>query len=141
MADVHFTFNAPDRLLAACHLADASYRAGERLAVYCRDKRRLHAFNRLLWEYARTAFVPHLPAADPLSAQTPVVLTDAAPGDGFAAVLNLDDDCVPPTPGVARILEVVSTDAGERTQARDRWRAYQAAGHALQRHDLSQAHA
>lgn len=141
MADVHFTFNAPDRLLAACHLAERSYRAGERLAVYCRDKRRLNAFNRLLWEYERTAFVPHLPAADPLAAQTPIVLMDSAPGPGFATVLNLDDACVPTGADIARILEVVSVDGDDRAGARERWRAYQAAGHALVRNDLSQASA
>lgn len=137
MADVHFSFNAPDRLLTACHLAASRHAAGERLAVYCRDKRRLHTWNRLLWEYERGAFVPHLPAADPLAAHTPVVLYDSAPPTEYRVVLNLDDDCVPGAPAYATILEVVGPGEAERERARLRWRAYQQDGLTIHRHDVA----
>nr|WP_170235420.1 DNA polymerase III subunit chi [Verticiella sediminum] len=136
---MHFSFNAPDRLLTACHLAAAHYREGGRLAVYCSDKRRLHAYNRLLWEYERGAFVPHLPAADPLAERTPIVLYDSPPPAEARIVLNLDDACVPEAQAYERILEVVGGGDAERERARRRWRDYQQAGHTIHRQDIANA--
>ena len=143
MTRIDFAFGAADRLRAACQAARKRYQAGQRLVVYCADGARLAAFDRMLWAFDDTSFVPHVLASDPLAADTPVVLTAAAPqaaapgGDGEAWLLNLDDDCPPGYDGFARVLEIVSGDPAERQAARQRWRAYQAAGHEPHSHDLA----
>jgi len=142
---VDFAFGARDRLRTACQIARKRYMEGSRLVVYCSDSARLTAFDRLLWSFDDTSFIPHVLADDPLVADTPVVLTAGSPQAAREAMgpqaepwlLNLDDACPPDCEAFARIMEVVSDDPLERQLARQRWRAYQAQGRRLQAHDLS----
>lgn len=137
MARIDFAFGAPDRLRTACQVARKQYAAGQRLVVYCSDGARLTAFDRMLWAFDDTSFVPHVLANDALAAQTPVVLTAGDPaavalpqGEGQAPpwLMNLDDACPPNYQSYARVLEIVSAEGDDRQAARVRWRAYQAQG-------------
>ncbi len=134
MTRIDFAFGAADRLRAACQAARKRYQAGQRLVVYCADGARLAAFDRMLWAFDDISFVPHVLATDPLAADTPVILTAAAPQAAAAGdepwLLNLDDDCPPGYDGFARVLEIVSDEPADRQAARQRWRVNQAAGHA-----------
>ncbi len=142
MTRIDFAFGAPDRLRAACQTARKRYLAGQRLIVYCADGSRLSAFDRMLWAFDDTAFVPHVLARDALAADTPVVLTATDPRQAAALapnawLLNLDNACPPHYDGFTRVLEIVSDDAADKAAARARWRDYVAAGHTPQSHDLS----
>jgi len=143
---IDFAFGAPDRLRSACQTARKRHLAGQRLVVYCRDGSRLSAFDRMLWAFDDISFVPHVLATDPLAPDTPVLLTAADPSLALPAdqaaeawLMNLDDDCPPSYDGYARLLEFVSGDAADRQAARQRWRVYQAAGHDLHGHNLTQS--
>jgi len=146
MRQVDFAFGCRDRLHTACVIARKRCRAGQRLVVYCADGTRLAGFDRLLWAFDDTSFVPHVYVDSPLVAATPVILTDASPerarqamGQGSPpALLNLDDDCPPESDAFAHIMEVVSDAPEDRQAARQRWRAYQLAGWELKAHDLAQ---
>ena len=147
MTRIDFAFGAPDRLRMACQVVRKRFLAGQRLVVYCKDGTRLAAFDRMLWAFDDTAFVPHVLANDPLASETPVVLTAGDPRQAAQAagqddqpqpwLLNLDDDCPPGFDAFERLLEIVSDDPGDKQAARLRWRTYQTAGHAPQSHDLS----
>lgn len=137
MTNIHFSFNATEKLQIACLITAKHYAAGDALAVYCRDKARLAAFDRLLWDYQRSAFVPHVGADDLLAGSTPVVLYARPPAAGHAWVLNLDNECVPQADTFANIIEVVGIQRDERARGRERWRHYQAAGHAIVQYDLA----
>jgi len=137
MTSIHFSFNAPDRLLTACRIAARRHEAGDALAVYCRNLTRLKHFDRLLWDYERAAFVPHVDETDPLAERTGVVLYANPPPPTRPWVLNLDDDCIPAAAGFRHIIEVVSADASDRRQGRARWRQYQAAGFNIVQHDVA----
>lgn len=140
MSRIDFAFGASDRLRAACQVVRKRYQAGQRLVVYCGDGARLSAFDRLLWAFDDTAFVPHVLTTDPLAATTPVILTAAAPAplDGDETwLMNLDDGCPPGYDGFDRVLEIVSAEPADVQAARQRWRVYQAAGHTLHGHDLA----
>ncbi|MDH0521948.1 DNA polymerase III subunit chi [Achromobacter xylosoxidans] len=148
MTRIDFAFGAPDRLRMACQVVRKRYLAGQRLVVYCKEGSRLAAFDRMLWAFDDTSFVPHVLANDPLAAETPVVLTagdpwqaaQAAVADGQPQpwLLNLDDACPPGFDAFERLLEIVSDDPDDKQAASQRWRAYQGAGHTPQSHDLSQ---
>ncbi|WP_246892443.1 DNA polymerase III subunit chi [Achromobacter xylosoxidans] len=148
MTRIDFAFGAPDRLRMACQVVRKRYLAGQRLVVYCKEGSRLAAFDRMLWAFDDTSFVPHVLANDPLAAETPVVLTagdpwqaaQAAVADGQPQpwLLNLDDACPPGFDAFERLLEIVSDDPDDKPAARPRGRAYQGAGHTPQSHDLSQ---
>jgi DNA polymerase-3 subunit chi len=143
MTRIDFAFGATDRLRAACQVARKRYLAGQRLIVFCRDNTRLSAFDRLLWTFDDTSFVPHVWATDVLAANTPVVLTTESPSHLLpdhseeSWLMNLDDQCPPSFDGFTRLLEVVSTLPEDVQAARQRWREYQAAGHTLHGHDLA----
>ncbi len=144
MTRIDFAFGAPDRLRAACQTAQKRYLAGQRLVVYCTDVNRLSAFDRLLWAFDDSTFVPHVSARDPLAAETPILLTAADPGQALALapqawLLNLDDACPPNYDGYLRVLEVVSAQDADKAAARLRWRDYVAAGHSPHSHDLSRS--
>lgn len=143
---IDFAFGAPDRLRSACQTARKRHLAGQRLVVYCSDGGRLSAFDRMLWAFDDISFVPHVSATDPLAPDTPVLLTAGDPSLALPAnqaaeawLMNLDDDCPPGYDGYARLLEFVSGDAADRQAARQRWRIYQAAGHDLHGHNLTQS--
>lgn len=137
MSSIHFSFNAADRLQTACLISARHYQAGNSLGVYCADMQRLAAFDRLLWDYERAAFVPHVMQDDPLAAETPIVLYTTRPDARHGWVLNLDDDCVPEAGSFDNIIEVVARTESERAGGRARWRAYQAAGHTIVQHDAA----
>lgn len=151
MTRIDFAFGAPDRLRMACQVVRKRYLAGQHLVVYCTEGSRLAAFDRMLWAFDDTSFVPHVLANDPLAAETPIILTAGDPWQAAQAavagdqpqpwLLNLDDGCPPGFEAFERLLEIVSDDPDDKQAARQRWRVYQGAGHAPHSHDLSQRQA
>ncbi|MFA7668826.1 MAG: DNA polymerase III subunit chi [Burkholderiaceae bacterium] len=138
---VDFAFGAADRLLKACEVTRKQVGAGRRLLVYTRNPARLAKFDRLLWQFDATAFVPHVALNDPLADRTPVLLTADAPGRALAAagvwLLNLDTECPPDANHYLRILEIVSHHPDDKAAARQRWRTYQETGLELRAFDIS----
>ncbi|RTZ42507.1 DNA polymerase III subunit chi [Candidimonas sp. SYP-B2681] len=144
MARIDFAFGATDRLRMACEVVRKHYLAGRPLVIYTKDTQRLVRFDRLLWGFEATSFVPHVLADDPLAGQTAVWLTSAEPtppavesGQLQPWLLNLDLQCPPGAEKFERILEIVSNHDDDKQAARERWREYKEAGHALHAHDLS----
>ncbi len=138
---VDFAFGAANRLLKACDVTRKQVAAGRRLIVFTTNAARLAKFDRLLWQFESTAFVPHVMSDDPLAACTPVLLEPRAPDPALANdntwLLNLDTECPPAGGQFARILEIVSDHPEDRAAARQRWRTYQEAGHELRAFDIS----
>ncbi|TAM83130.1 MAG: DNA polymerase III subunit chi [Candidimonas sp.] len=164
MTRVDFAFGALNRLHMACDVARKHARAGHRLLVFCGNEGALARFDRLLWGFEPTAFVPHVPAGDPNEADAPIVLTSSgglpasflataaspppATAGGTSAsatsapdslpwLLNLDQEVPPQASGFARVLEIVSNRDADKIAARRRWRRYEADGHTLRAHDVS----
>lgn len=142
MARVNFAFGAVDRITQACQTTLKQYLAGQKLIVYCSDEARLRQYDQKLWAVDDAAFVPHVWAQDPLSSCTPIVLVSKdlervltdIPEDTW--LLNLDDACPPTCGKLQRVLEIVSEQSEDKDAARQRWRAYQAAGHDLKSYSL-----
>ncbi|MBF6615655.1 MAG: DNA polymerase III subunit chi [Candidimonas sp.] len=144
MVRIDFAFGAPDRLRMACQVVRKHYLAGRPLVVYTQDAQELARFDRLLWSFEPTAFIPHVLAGDPLAAESAVTLTSSLPTElpGGATglppwLINLDAGCPPTAEGYERILEIVSDRDDDKQAARERWRQYQSAGHTLNAHDVS----
>lgn len=140
---VDFTFGATNRFRTSCEMLQTHYQKGRKLMVYLSDQRALAHFNRFLWGFQPTAFVPHALASDSIAAQTPIILcknkkeiTQAQEWLDNPWLLNLDHELPPVFPQSQRILEVVSTEEQCRQQARQRWRAYQAQGCELKAQEL-----
>lgn len=138
---VDFALGASSRLRTACEAVRKQYLAGRRLIIYHSDSKELQRFDRMLWGFEPTAFVPHVLITDAKAALTPIWLCqDAAhlpaQTDTNQWLLNL---CAqgPPLPSqFSRILEIVSHQETDKQQARQRWRLYQQQGYNLHSHHL-----
>ena len=136
---VAFHFNAPDKLDYACRFIRKALRHDARVTVVA-PMAQLRQLSAKLWKYAGHEFLAHALQGDDaeLLALAPVALVEQAQASTHREVLlNLGLDMPQGFEAFAKVVEVVSSfDDEDRAQARVRWRAYQSAGHAIERHDL-----
>lgn len=138
MTEVAFHFNAPDKLGYACRLLRKAVGAGAKVVV-TGDSALLAALDQALWTFSALEFIPHcrdtgVPAA--VLAASPVVLTEAVRGAPHHQVLvNLGAAVPEGFEAFERLIEVVTQDETDRSQARERWKHYATRGYAITRHD------
>ena len=138
MTSIDFYFNAADRLEVACRIAGKAARQGKRLLIYAPDGALAQQYDRMLWTWQATGFVPHCFADDALAADTPVLIArgEEAP-EGCEVLLNLAGDTPPHFERFERLLEIVSTEQDDRQAARTRYKWYRERGYRIADHDLS----
>ncbi|MDA3914519.1 DNA polymerase III subunit chi [Oleiagrimonas sp.] len=124
-----------DPLLLVCKLAQHAWSAQQPTLILVRDFAQAEALDAALWAFDEDAFIPHQICGDDDDASTAVLIVP--PGEHTPdrpLVINLRDT-VPPG-HFERVLEVVAADPGARDGSRERWRAYQQKGFALDKHDM-----
>ena len=142
MTDVEFHFNVADRLGYGCRLLRKAVRKGVGVAVTGAPAT-LDNFDRMLWTFADTEFIAHIrvptAATVPLHLHTtPVWLVDRAEdGEHLPVLLNLGDQPADGFGSFERLIEIVSTDPGERDSGRERWRHYASRGYSITRHEVT----
>jgi DNA polymerase-3 subunit chi len=140
VTSIDFYFNAPDRLQVACRLAGKAFAQGKQLLVYAPQADTASRFDKMLWTWPATGFVPHCALHDPLAPHTPVLIAADAEAPGRCEVLlNLSPSCPPHFERFERLLELVGADEAERAAGRERYRFYKSRGYAIASHDLAQA--
>jgi DNA polymerase-3 subunit chi len=141
MPEVAFHFNTPDKLAYTARLLRKAWLKGARVVVLS-PREAIDELDRLIWLVGQGDFVPHARPGDAAAVHkhSPIQLTDRLDGvDGAATVLvNLQDAAVAEPGAFERVIEVVGLDDADRVAARQRWRAYVAAGIEPLRHDLKQ---
>lgn len=132
MTRIDFHHYAEDKLRYACRLAATAVERDSRVVVFAPDARVLAAFDRLLWTFQSTRFVPHCRATDAIAAETPVIL---ASGEERLAhhdvLLNLADGWPPFFATFERLLEIVGTDEQDKERARGRYVFYRKRGYEI----------
>ena len=141
VTDVAFHFGAPDKVAYAVRLLRKAVGTGARVLVLA-DTDTLQRLDAALWGNAATDFLPHCFANAPAQALalSPVVLADDGLGPGGAplgVLVNLGAAMPQAFERHPRVIEVVSLDADDRQQARQRWKTYTARGFAIDRKDLN----
>jgi DNA polymerase-3 subunit chi len=134
---IDFYRSAEDKQRLACRLAAKAVAKPSKLVVYSPDEKVLADFDRALWTYQATGFVPHVFAESPLAGETPVVL--ASSGEMLPhhdVLLNLGDEWPPFFASFERVLEIVGVDEAEKARARARWTFYKERGYELKLNDL-----
>jgi DNA polymerase-3 subunit chi len=120
-------------ILERCH------QRGERVLVLAGSPERVEALAALLWTYRPDSFLPHGTARDGEAAHQPIFL-GAAEADGQpvqnpngATVLILSDGARHPAVGDFRLACELfdGHDEAAVAAAREQWRHYRAAGHAV----------
>ncbi len=132
MTRIDFYHYAEDKLRYACRLAATAVERESRLVVYSPDEQLLSKFDRLLWTFQSTRFVPHCRASEAIAGETPVLL---AAGDESLAhhevLLNLGDDWPPFFASFERLLEIVGVDEEDKQRARARFVFYRKRGYEI----------
>lgn len=140
MTRIDFYHYAEDKLHYACRLAATAASRDSRLVVYSPEEATLAAFDRLLWTFQPTRFVPHCRVSDPAAAETPVIL--AADGESLPhhdVLLNLHHDWPPFFSTFERLLEIVTSEEGDRKSARARYAFYRERGYDIKVNAISNA--
>lgn len=140
--EVKFYHNAPDRLRAACAIAYKAIRQGRRVLVHAPDAALARRFDELLWAAQPLSFIPHVAAESPLAARTPIVIASRLDKPPHTDVLlNLAESMDSLTPDsftrFQMLIEIVSTEEGDRQQARRRWQTFKEHGLPITAYDLA----
>ncbi len=138
MTELAFHFGAPDKVAYACRLLRKAVGSGARVMVVAQAHTVQH-LDAALWGVGATDFVAHCTASAPpaMQARASVVIAEAPVSGDFPILVNLHEAIPDGFENFDRVIEVVSTDDYDRSQARERWKAYTAKGYAIQRHDLA----
>lgn len=141
MTQVDFYTNATDRLLIACRLCTKAVQQGLRTIVHVPDEPLARQFDKLLWTFSPTSFVPHCWRDDKLAGVTSVVVNNQAALTEigcFNVLLNLHVAVLPEFEQFQRIVEIVDETEDGRLQARKRYRIYQERGCDIRHHRLDE---
>ena len=105
----------------------------QRALVVLGTPERLRALNAHLWTYRPESFLPHGVAEDGSADRQPIFLSTEANAPNAAEVLFLADGARAEDLGRFKLCVELFDGADETavTEARERWRAYKEAGHAL----------
>ena len=130
MTRIDFYRYAEDKLKFACRLAARAYDKPSRVVVYSPDRSVLAEFDRALWTFQATRFVPHVFAGSPLADETPIILADSEEQlPHHDVLLNMDDEWPPFFSSFERLLEIVATDDEDKQKARARYAFYKKRGY------------
>lgn len=139
MTEIIFYTFVDNPLDVARRVASKAHGQGKQVMIYAPDTAVADTLDRLMWTTPALGFVPHCRDADPLAAETPVLIganPDALPMADV--MINLHHAQPPAFARFERVVEIIDqTDAG-REQGRARYRFYQSRGYALQTHDMRQ---
>lgn len=130
MTRIDFYRYAEDKLRFACRLAAKAHSQSTRLVVYSPERAMLDEFDRALWTFQATGFVPHCFVDAAIADETPVILATA--GDALPhhdVLLNLSDEWPPFFASFERLLEVVGSDEADKEKARERYVFYKKRGY------------
>lgn len=136
MTEVDFHVKVPDVAQYACRILRIAHSKGARVTVYDNSLPALKKFDELLWAFSPLDFIPHVMATDPLAAQTPIVLANAAEQfDQHQILLNLSDHIPLGFGSFERLIEFVPTEGEALQLARERYKTYRDRGYPLKTHE------
>ena len=140
MTQIDFYFHVENKLQTACALSAKACARGLRVLAFCADAEAGQKFSRLLWTAQAVSFIPHCAANDPLAPVTPVIVDhDGSHLPHDEVLINLRADWPPFFSRFKRLIEIVSLDEADRSDARARFKFYRDRGYAIQSHDLSRS--
>ena len=134
MTDIGFYHLTRDPLERALpKLLEKAHASGARVVVMAGSAERVNALDQLLWTYDPASFLPHGSSRGGEAEAQPIWLTVDDENPNEASILVLTDGASSERMAeYTRCLEMFDgNDEAVVTTARERWRGYTAAGHAL----------
>jgi DNA polymerase-3 subunit chi len=114
-------------------LIEKALQAGFRVQVKTQSEEEAETLSAALWTYQPGSFLPHGTREDGRPAQQPVYLaSDSANVNGADMLMVTDGSSLPEGVDYKRLLDLFDgQDEAMVASARQRWKQYQAAGHAV----------
>lgn len=138
MTTIDFYTHCANRLEVASRLVAKAWAQHGSVRVLTASADATAEFDRYLWLWPATEFLPHCRLDSPLAGETPIVVDHALDHHGPAAVLvNLHGAPPPFFSRFDRLAEIVGIDEADAAAARERWKFYKARGYEVRSHDLS----
>jgi len=133
MTRIDFHSNVPDLLGYTCRLVRKARAANCRVVLLTKDRSEMMALDERLWAFSELDFIPHVQANDPLTANTPVILTDSDDAElpHHQILVNLSARTPAHFARFERMFEIISTDEADKIAGRERYRHYQQRGYPL----------
>jgi len=130
MTRVDFHSKVQDKILYSCRLIRKARAANCEILVLSEDAEQASQLNQALWSFSASDFLPHVMLADPLSTQTPIIITTAFDRalPHHDVLINLSQRLPENFTQFARVIEVVSQHENDADSARQRFRLYQQQG-------------
>jgi len=131
IAFYHLLRSGPEQVLP--QLLGRTLALGERAVIYCGNPARLAALDDALWLATQPDWLPHGTSETGHADLQPIWLTTADEAPNGARFLFLIDGAESRRlDAYTRVFDLFDgNDAAQTAAARERWRAYQAAGHAV----------
>jgi DNA polymerase-3 subunit chi len=137
VTEISFYSHAPDRLSIARQLVAKACSQKLNVLIYAPDESVAASIDQLLWTQPALSFIPHCRDDSPLASVTPVIIGKSADALPSADVLiNLDSEPPPVFSRFDRLIEIVTEDASDVLNGRQRYRFYKDRGYELVNHDL-----
>lgn len=136
---VDFYTGATDSLLVACRLCAKVIQQELQAVIYLPDAEWMDQFDKLLWTFSATSFVPHCRADDKLAAITPIILSDRLEmlaANETEVLFNLSTEIPVGVERFMRVVEIVDETENNKQFARERYRHYQASGSEIRHHQI-----
>lgn len=131
VASVEFHTGVADPVLFACRLLRKAGRAGARVLVTA-PAAELAALDAALWTFDPLDFVAHVRVPGPAAALAPRTPIWLAEGHGLPAapplLVNLGAEPPADPEAFERVIEIVGTEAEQRSTGRAHWRHYEGWG-------------
>lgn len=130
MTRVDFHSKVQDKILYSCRLIRKARTANCQILVLSEDAEQASQLNQALWSFSASDFLPHVMLADPLSTQTPIIITTAFDRalPHHDVLINLSQRLPENFTQFSRVIEVVSQHEDDADSARQRFRLYQQQG-------------
>ncbi|MFI4933703.1 MAG: DNA polymerase III subunit chi [Caulobacterales bacterium] len=114
-------------------LLEKTLARGWRALVRSKDRERVDQLDGWLWSYREDSFLPHGPDHEPMAERQPILITSALENANDADALFLIDgaEAGDISPFERCILLFDGRDSEALSEARRRWTAFKAAGHAV----------
>ena len=140
MTRIDFHSNVGDRIAYVFRLVRKARLAGFRIVVLSHEDE-LQRIDDALWTFSELDFLPHVRADDPLSASTPIILTNHINQSmpHCQILINLTTEIPVEFASFERMFEIISSDAAERDAGRERYRFYQQRGYPLTHYDAGKS--
>jgi DNA polymerase-3 subunit chi len=139
MTTIDFYTHCADRQAVAARLVAKAWAQHGSVRVLTPDASATALFDRYLWLWPATGFVPHCRLDDKLASETPVLVDHLLEHQGPAAVLiNFHPSSPPFFSRFERLAEVIGSGDDEAAAGRERWKFYKARGYEVRSHNLAE---